>query len=65
MRRANEDFSAEQTMRVAGFEWSAATTERSRAYSLHVSEMGRHTLEGSVRVAASEASLTFDKGESS
>ena len=63
--RANQDYATEQSMRIASDHWDAATAERSRALSLHVSEKGRHTFEGSARVAASEATLVFDQQESS
>ena len=63
--RAGQDYADELSMRITSGHWDAATTERSRALSLHVSEKGRHTLHGSARGAASEAALVFDKLESS
>lgn len=58
---ANQDFATEQDMTSQGNRWDAGTAERSRALSLHVSEAGRHTAEGSRRVSAAEASVLFDQ----
>ena len=60
--RAREDFDREQAASVTA--WDASATERARALSLHADEMGRHTVEGRGRVAAAEASLVFNKTES-
>jgi hypothetical protein len=64
IRHANEQLDREETMRTASRRWDAGATERARALSLHASESGRHTLEGRNRVAAAEASVAFDKQES-
>ena len=60
--RAREDFDREQAASVSA--WDASATERARALSLHADEMGRHTVEGRGRVAAAEASLVYNKTES-